>query len=145
MEEILEALDSRRAGGQGSLPRRQQHCAWLLAKALFTAREHGWHRFVSVQNHYNLIYREDEREVIPLCIDQGVGADSLAAAGAGFSDLQSRSQRQGAAPARGKRSIGPAYRDDDYEAVDAVAKVAAARGVGPARGRAGLAIAGARG
>jgi len=43
--------------------------AWQFCKALYTAKEHGWHRFVSMQNHYNLIYREEEREMIPLCID----------------------------------------------------------------------------
>src|SRR5208282_3289823 len=47
--------------------------AWQFSKALHTAREHGWHRFVAMQNHYNLIYREEEREMNPLCIDQGVG------------------------------------------------------------------------
>ncbi len=47
--------------------------AWQFAKARFIARENGWHQFVSMQNHYNLVYREEEREMIPFCIDQGVG------------------------------------------------------------------------
>src|SRR4030067_1160800 len=47
--------------------------AWQFAKALFTADLHGWERFISMQNHYNLIYREEEREMIPLCVDQGIG------------------------------------------------------------------------
>jgi aryl-alcohol dehydrogenase-like predicted oxidoreductase len=47
--------------------------AWQFAKALFTADAHGWTRFVSMQNHYNLLYREEEREMLPLCADQGVG------------------------------------------------------------------------
>ena len=46
--------------------------AWQFSKALYEAKEHGWHRFVTMQNHYNLIYREEEREMNPLCIDQGV-------------------------------------------------------------------------
>lgn len=44
--------------------------AWQFQKALYTAEKHGWTKFVSMQNHYNLIYREDERELIPLCKDQ---------------------------------------------------------------------------
>jgi aryl-alcohol dehydrogenase (NADP+) len=47
--------------------------AWQFAKALFTADAHGWSRFVSMQNHYNLIMREEEREMMPLCADQGIG------------------------------------------------------------------------
>jgi aryl-alcohol dehydrogenase (NADP+) len=47
--------------------------AWQFAKAQSTANQHGWTRFISMQNHYNLVYREEEREMIPLCIDQGIG------------------------------------------------------------------------
>jgi aryl-alcohol dehydrogenase (NADP+) len=47
--------------------------AWQFAKAQYTADVHGWNRFISMQNHYNLVYREEEREMIPLCIDQGIG------------------------------------------------------------------------
>src|SRR5271166_5893276 len=46
--------------------------AWQLSKALYSAKEKRWHRFVAMQNHYNLDYREDEREMIPLCMDQGL-------------------------------------------------------------------------
>jgi aryl-alcohol dehydrogenase-like predicted oxidoreductase len=47
--------------------------AWQFAKAQHVAERHGWTRFVSMQNHYNLLYREEEREMVPLCRDQGVG------------------------------------------------------------------------
>src|SRR5438270_11764242 len=47
--------------------------AWQFAKALYTADLHGWTRFVSMQNHYNLLNREEEREMLPLCADQGIG------------------------------------------------------------------------
>jgi aryl-alcohol dehydrogenase-like predicted oxidoreductase len=47
--------------------------AWQFAKAQHTAERHGWTKFVSMQNHYNLVYREEEREMIPQCVDQGVG------------------------------------------------------------------------
>ena len=46
--------------------------AWQFSKTRYLANEQGWHRFVTMQNHYNLIYREEEREMNPLCIDQGV-------------------------------------------------------------------------
>ncbi|HET6817564.1 MAG TPA: aldo/keto reductase [Mycobacteriales bacterium] len=72
-EETLEALnDCVRAGkvcylGASSMP------AWQFTKALYLADRHGWSRFVSMQNHYNLLYREEEREMVPLCRDQGIG------------------------------------------------------------------------
>jgi 1-deoxyxylulose-5-phosphate synthase len=47
--------------------------AWQFSKALYTSRQHGWTPFVSMQNHYNLLYREEEREMMPLCADQGIG------------------------------------------------------------------------
>ncbi len=47
--------------------------AWQFSKALYTAELHGWTRFVCMQNHYNLLYREEEREMLPLCADQGIG------------------------------------------------------------------------
>jgi aryl-alcohol dehydrogenase (NADP+) len=47
--------------------------AWQFSKSLYLADLHGWSRFVSMQNHYNLLYREEEREMMPLCEDQGIG------------------------------------------------------------------------
>jgi aryl-alcohol dehydrogenase (NADP+) len=73
LEETLEALDTLVRDGKVRYLGASSMAAWQFAKALFTARENGWHRFVAMQNHYNLIYREEEREMIPLCIDQGVG------------------------------------------------------------------------
>ncbi|WP_305886739.1 aldo/keto reductase [Actinoallomurus rhizosphaericola] len=73
LEETLEALsDLVKMGkvrylGASSMP------AWEFAKALHLQREHGWARFVSMQDHYNLLHREEEREMIPLCLDEGVG------------------------------------------------------------------------
>ena len=73
LEETLEALsDLVKAGkvrylGASSMP------AWEFAKALHLQRQHGWARFVSMQNHYNLLHREEESEMIPLCLDEGVG------------------------------------------------------------------------
>ncbi len=73
IEETMEALnDVVRAGKARYLGASSMH-AWQFAKAQHVAERHGWARFVSMQNHYNLIYREEEREMIPLCRDQGVG------------------------------------------------------------------------
>jgi 1-deoxyxylulose-5-phosphate synthase len=73
IEETMEALhDVVRAGKARYLGASSMH-AWQFAKAQHVAERHGWTRFVSMQNHYNLIYREEEREMVPLCRDQGVG------------------------------------------------------------------------
>ena len=63
----------RRQGRQGALHRREQHVRLAVREGAARRRAHGWTRFVSMQNHYNLVYREEEREMIPQCIDQGVG------------------------------------------------------------------------
>jgi aryl-alcohol dehydrogenase-like predicted oxidoreductase len=73
IEETMEALhDVVRAGKARYLGASSMH-AWQFAKAQHAAERHGWTRFVSMQNHYNLLYREEEREMIPLCRDQGIG------------------------------------------------------------------------
>jgi aryl-alcohol dehydrogenase-like predicted oxidoreductase len=73
IEETMEALhDVVRAGKARYLGASSMH-AWQFAKAQHVAERHGWTRFVAMQNHYNLIYREEEREMVPLCRDQGVG------------------------------------------------------------------------
>ncbi|MGW1777672.1 aldo/keto reductase [Streptomyces sp. NPDC002143] len=73
VEETMEALhDLVRAGKVRYLGASSMY-AWQFAKMQHTAERHGWTRFVSMQNHYNLLYREEEREMLPLCADQGVG------------------------------------------------------------------------
>jgi aryl-alcohol dehydrogenase-like predicted oxidoreductase len=73
IEETMEALhDVVRMGKARYLGASSMH-AWQFAKAQHVAQKHGWTRFVSMQNHYNLLYREEEREMVPLCRDQGVG------------------------------------------------------------------------
>jgi 1-deoxyxylulose-5-phosphate synthase len=73
IEETLEALDYLVRCGKVRYLGASSMAAWQFSKALYTAREFGWHRFVSMQNHYNLAYREEEREMIPLCVAEGVG------------------------------------------------------------------------
>jgi len=73
IEETMEALhDVVRAGKARYLGASSMY-SWQFAKAQHVAERHGWTRFVSMQNHYNLLYREEEREMVPLCRDQGVG------------------------------------------------------------------------
>jgi aryl-alcohol dehydrogenase-like predicted oxidoreductase len=73
LDETLEALDSLVRSGKVRYLGASSMAAWQFAKALYSARERRWHPFVSMQNHYNLIYREEEREMIPLCTAEGVG------------------------------------------------------------------------
>jgi 1-deoxyxylulose-5-phosphate synthase len=73
IEETMESLNDIVRAGKAHYIGASAMYAWQFAKALFTADLHGWTRFVSMQNHYNLIYREEEREMLPFCQDQGVG------------------------------------------------------------------------
>ncbi len=73
MEETLEALHDVVKAGKARYIGASSMFAWQFAKMLFLQEKHGWTRFVSMQNHLNLLYREEEREMVPLCIDQGVG------------------------------------------------------------------------
>src|SRR6202030_1069815 len=73
IEETLEALHGVvKAGKARHLGASSMH-AWQFSRALPLARQHGWARFVSMQDHYNLLYREEEREMMPLCADAGIG------------------------------------------------------------------------
>lgn len=104
--------------------------AWQFAKAQSLAQARGWTRFSSMQNHYNLVYREEEREMIPLCVDQGVGLVpwSPLARGllAGNRDRggQHRTVRAGSDP-----FADELYGEDDFGVVDVVRAVAAERGL----------------
>ncbi|MCX6079374.1 MAG: aldo/keto reductase [Chloroflexi bacterium] len=73
IEETMQALHDVVRAGKARYIGASSMFAWQFAKAQYTADLHGWTRFVSMQNHYNLVYREEEREMIPFCIDQGVG------------------------------------------------------------------------
>ncbi len=72
IEETMEALHDVVRAGKARYIGASSMFAWQFAKAQHVAERHGWSRFVSMQNHYNLLYREEEREMIPQCIDQGV-------------------------------------------------------------------------
>ena len=73
IEETLEALHDVVQAGKARYIGASSMSAWQLCQALYLADQHGWTRFVSMQPHYNLLYREEEREMLPLCADQGIG------------------------------------------------------------------------
>jgi aryl-alcohol dehydrogenase-like predicted oxidoreductase len=73
LEETLEALDAVVRAGKARYVGASSMFAWQLMKALALQEKHGWQRFVSMQNHYNLCYREEEREMLPLCRSEGLG------------------------------------------------------------------------
>ncbi len=130
IEETLDALDCLVRAGKVRYIGASSMAAWQFSKALFTARENGWHQFVSMQNHYNLVYREEEREMIPLCVDQGVGVIPWSPLARGF--LCGNRTREGKAITTRAASdpfAGPYYTEDGYAIVEAVSNVARARGV----------------
>ncbi len=73
IEETLEALHDVVRAGKARYIGASSMYAWQFGKMLATSEKHGWTRFVSMQPQYNLVYREEEREMLPLCKDQGVG------------------------------------------------------------------------
>lgn len=134
IEETLEALDSLVRAGKVRYLGASSMAAWQLSKALYTAKENGWHRFVAMQNHYNLVYREEEREMIPLCIDQGLALIPWSPLARGF--LTGTRNRQSGTTQRSQVDSFAKdmyYREDDFAVADAVAGVAQRRGVSPAQ------------
>ncbi|MFE2042540.1 aldo/keto reductase [Streptomyces sp. NPDC059477] len=126
IEETMEALhDLVRVGKVRYLGASSMY-AWQFSKAQYTARLGGWTRFVAMQNHYNLIYREEEREMIPLCVDQGVGVLpwSPLARGRLTRDWGTETGRS-ATDDYGSTL----YQDGDRAVVEAVTRIAAERGV----------------
>lgn len=135
IEETLEALDSLVRAGKVRYLGASSMAAWQFAKALFTADAMGLHRFVSMQNHHNLVYREEERDMLPLCLDQGVGTMPWSPLARGF--LSGNRSRTEPRPTKRARNDPYAddmyYRDADFAVLDALLEVAAARGESPAR------------
>jgi len=135
IEETMGALDEVVKAGKARYLGASSMFAWQFAKAQHTAERRGWSRFVSMQNHYNLIYREEEREMIPLCLDQGVGVIPWSPLARGL--LTGNRGREG--EKRTTRAGSDDFTDylysqpTDFDVVDRVAEVAAARGVPPAR------------
>jgi aryl-alcohol dehydrogenase (NADP+) len=130
IEETLEALDSAVRAGKVRYLGASSMWAWQFSKALHLAGEHGWHRFVSMQDHYNLLNREEEREMLPLCADQGIGVIPWSPLARGrltrdWDESTARSETD----AFGKRL----YSESDRVIVDRVAEIADQRGISRAQ------------
>ena len=130
VEETMEALHDVVKSGRARYLGASSMYAWQFAKMQQAAERHGWTRFVSMQNHYNLIYREEEREMLPLCVDQGVGVIpwSPLARGRLTRPWDTRTSRSDT-DEFGKTL----YRDEDQQVVEKVLAVAGRRGVPPAQ------------
>jgi aryl-alcohol dehydrogenase-like predicted oxidoreductase len=135
IEETMAALHEVVQAGKARYIGASSMFAWQFAKAQNLADRHGWSRFASMQNHYNLIYREEEREMIPLCADQGVAvlpysplARGVLAGNRGRQG-ERRTTRAGADPLSDERYNSPG----DFDVADRLAEVAAARGAPPAQ------------
>jgi len=130
IEETMEALHDVVKAGKARYIGASSMYAWQFAKAQHVADLGGWTRFVSMQNHYNLLYREEEREMLPLCEDLGVGVIPWSPLARGrltrdWDDSTARSETD---------QFGSSlYRDEDKGIVETVARVAEARGVSRAQ------------
>jgi aryl-alcohol dehydrogenase (NADP+) len=133
MEETLEALHDVVRAGKALYIGASSMWAWQLAKMLSLAGQRGWPRFVTMQNHYNLLYREEEREMIPLCRAEGLGLIPWSPLARG---RLARNRETGTVRARTDeyaKSLYAATAESDDKVIASVQTVAAAHGVPPAR------------
>ncbi|MBI4314982.1 MAG: aldo/keto reductase [Chloroflexi bacterium] len=135
IEETMEALNDVVRAGKALYLGASSMYAWQFSRALHTADRHGWTRFASMQNHYNLVYREEEREMMPLCRAEGVGVIPWSPLARGFL-AGNRTRDKSGDTARAKSDEFAHhlyYRDDDFAVADRAADIAKQRGVSPAQ------------
>ncbi|MFL6072489.1 MAG: aldo/keto reductase [Mycobacteriales bacterium] len=133
IEETLGTLDDLVRSGKVRYLGASSMFAWQFSKALYTARLRGWTRFISMQSHYNLVYREEEREMIPLCRDEGIGIVPWSPLARGL--LTGTRSIEGRSTIRAK-SDGFArelYDESDLGVVDTVIALASKRHLSPAQ------------
>jgi aryl-alcohol dehydrogenase (NADP+) len=133
IEETLEALHDVVKAGKARYLGASSMAAWQFEKMLRTADAHGWTRFVSMQNHYNLVYREEEREMMPLCREEGIGVIPWSPLARGFLAGNRRREDRGET-IRAKTddfSHKLYYADADFTIADRVVELAGRRGVKP--------------
>ncbi len=129
-QETLEALHDVVKAGKARYIGASSMYAWQFATMLYLADLHGWTRFVSMQNHYNLLYREEEREMIPLCRNQGIGIIPWSPLARGrlareWDEVTARSEQD-----EFGRTL---YSEDDRVVVDRVGEIAERRGISRAQ------------
>jgi aryl-alcohol dehydrogenase-like predicted oxidoreductase len=131
IEETMGALHEVVVSGKARYIGASSMFSWQFAKAQYVAEQHGWTKFVSMQNHYNLIYREEEREMIPLCLDQGVGCIPWSPLARGVL-AGTRTRDGGRLTTRSSTDPFTDYLYDqptDFDVVEAAQEVATGRGV----------------
>jgi aryl-alcohol dehydrogenase (NADP+) len=135
MEETLEALSDVVAEGKALHIGASSMHAWQFAKFLYLAEKHGLERFVTMQNQYNLVYREEEREMIPLCREEKIGLIPWSPMARGFLAGNRRRQDYGetSRAKNDERAKAMYYHDDDFTVVDRVGEIAARYGVSNAQ------------
>lgn len=135
IEETLEALNDIVRAGKARYIGGSSMFAWQFAKALYLSDRNGWARFVSMQNHYNLVYREEEREMIPLCRAEGIGLIPWSPLARGF--LAGNRSREGWGETSRAKTDQYAqqmyYQETDFQVAERAAELAARRGVSPAQ------------
>ena len=133
IEETMAALNDVVRAGKARYIGASSMRAYRFAEMRFLAQANGWSSFVSMQNHYNLVYREEEREMIPFCVEQGVGLIPWSPLARGF--LAGNRRRAGGGATTRAKSDGFAadlyYRDSDFTIADRAAELATRRGVKP--------------
>ena len=134
IEETLEALNDVVKSGKVRYIGASSMYAWQFTKALYLAQLHGWTRFVSMQNHYNLLYREEEREMIPLCQSEGIGVIpwSPLARGRLARPWQTESTKRYETDQFGK-SLYSQTEEVDHTVVDRLGRISEQRGVSRAQ------------
>ncbi|GAA4661364.1 aldo/keto reductase [Kineococcus glutinatus] len=126
VEETLQALDDVVRAGKARYVGASSMWAWQFAKALHLQERNGWARFVTMQDHYNLLYREEEREMLPLCADEGVGVIPWSPLARGRLTRDWDAETERTKTDEFGRSL---YAESDRAVVEAVARVAGRRGV----------------
>ncbi|HYM33598.1 MAG TPA: aldo/keto reductase [Candidatus Cybelea sp.] len=134
-EETLEALSDVVKAGKALYIGASSMYAWQFAKSLAVSDSRGFSRFVTMQNHYNMVYREEEREMIPLCRAEGIGVIPWSPLARGFLAGNRRRQDFGeTARAKGDEfAQSMYYQDDDFKVVERVGEIAGKRGVSNAQ------------
>ena len=130
IEETMGALNEVVRAGKARYIGASSMAAWQFAKAQHVAERNGFAKFVSMQNHYNLLYREEEREMIPQCLDQGIGVIPWSPLARGvLAGNRTRSGEKTTTRANTDQFADYLYNEGDFDVVDRVAEVAAERGV----------------
>jgi 1-deoxyxylulose-5-phosphate synthase len=135
IEETLQALHDVVRAGKARYIGASSMAAWQFTKSLYLADRHRWTRFVSMQNHYNLVYREEEREMLPLCEEEGIGVIPWSPLARGFLAGNRRAADKGDTERAKTDAFAHQlyYADSDFRIVDRVVEVADARGATPAQ------------